>query len=263
MSYGFFVDGRRRLIYLKCVRTILLHCLAEATRARSETDFLHAMVTAFSRAVKADVHSLTHHTASDGKIGFWCPGEGKAGPDHWLPRLFAKLLAIETVIRPHPNTAAYLAHGPGAYLRSNLVGDKEWHRRPHYRLVDKPSGIDDMVCLFLTPSNDTLVTLHAASIGANFDAGILRAAHDFGSVANTMVAARGGFSRLAPANPPRLTKREHEILYWVAEGKRNAEIATILDLSANTVRNHLEKIFAKLGVETRTAAAAMLRDITA
>lgn len=240
-----------------------LTCLAEAARAKREIDFLHALVVAWSRAIKADAYSLTRHTASDGKIAFWCPGEGKVGPDHWLPRLFAKLLALETMTKPHPNTSAYLAHGPGAYLRSDLVGDKAWRRGRHYRLVDQPGGIEDMVCLFLTPSNGTLVTLHAGSKGASFGVDVLPAAREFGAVANTMVAARGGFSRLAPDPLPHLSKREHEVLHWVGEGKRNAEIATILGLSAHTVRNHLENIFAKLGVETRTAAAGMLRGLAA
>jgi len=55
-----------------------------------------------------------------------------------------------------------------------------------------------------------------------------------------------------------LTAREMEILHWVREGKRNAEIARILNISAHTVRHHLENVFAKLGVETRTAAIAIL-----
>ena len=54
-----------------------------------------------------------------------------------------------------------------------------------------------------------------------------------------------------------LSAREREILHWVREGKRNSEIAQILNISAHTVRHHLENVFTKLGVETRTAAIAM------
>ena len=53
-----------------------------------------------------------------------------------------------------------------------------------------------------------------------------------------------------------LSRRETEVLTWVAEGKSNAEVATILDMSGRTVGKHLERIYQKLGVETRTAAAA-------
>jgi DNA-binding CsgD family transcriptional regulator len=59
-----------------------------------------------------------------------------------------------------------------------------------------------------------------------------------------------------------LTAREREVLALVASGKTNSEIATVLAISARTVQKHLEHVFEKLGVETRTAAAlrAMARD---
>ncbi len=55
----------------------------------------------------------------------------------------------------------------------------------------------------------------------------------------------------------RLTAREAEVLYWVVKGKTNRDIGDILGASPATVKKHLERVFAKLGVETRTAAAAM------
>lgn len=54
-----------------------------------------------------------------------------------------------------------------------------------------------------------------------------------------------------------LTQREAEVLQWVAQGKTNIEIGIILGISAETVRKHLQHIFEKLGVETRTAAIAV------
>ena len=57
---------------------------------------------------------------------------------------------------------------------------------------------------------------------------------------------------------PRLTPREREILDLVAEGRTNAEIAERLWVSPLTVRKHLENVYAKLGVHTRTAAAALV-----
>jgi DNA-binding CsgD family transcriptional regulator len=53
-----------------------------------------------------------------------------------------------------------------------------------------------------------------------------------------------------------LTLREREVLSWVARGKTNAEIAELLWLAPGTVRKHLENVYAKLGVSTRTAAVA-------
>lgn len=53
-----------------------------------------------------------------------------------------------------------------------------------------------------------------------------------------------------------LTPRQAEVLHWIAEGKSNGEIATILGCSINTVKMHLKDIFQRLAVHTRTAAAA-------
>jgi len=55
----------------------------------------------------------------------------------------------------------------------------------------------------------------------------------------------------------RLTAREAEVLYWVVKGKTNRDIGQILGSSPMTVKKQLERVFAKLGVETRTAAAGM------
>ena len=57
-----------------------------------------------------------------------------------------------------------------------------------------------------------------------------------------------------------LTARRAEVLLWIAQGKTSEEIAIILDLSISTVRKHTERIFEKLGVETRTAAARCAMD---
>jgi DNA-binding response OmpR family regulator/DNA-binding CsgD family transcriptional regulator len=55
----------------------------------------------------------------------------------------------------------------------------------------------------------------------------------------------------------RLTGREAEVLYWVVKGKTNRDIGDILGSSPATVKKHLEHVFDKLGVETRTAAAGL------
>jgi DNA-binding NarL/FixJ family response regulator len=54
-----------------------------------------------------------------------------------------------------------------------------------------------------------------------------------------------------------LTAREGEVLSWLSKGKTNRDIAQILGLSPRTVDKHLEQIYSKLGVENRTAAAAI------
>jgi len=55
-------------------------------------------------------------------------------------------------------------------------------------------------------------------------------------------------------DPRHLTSRELAVLEWVAKGKTNWEIGEILQISSRTVGKHLEHIYQKLGVESRTAA---------
>ena len=52
-----------------------------------------------------------------------------------------------------------------------------------------------------------------------------------------------------------LTRREAEVLFWASQGKSNGEIAIILAAKVRTIAKHLERVFAKLMVENRTAAA--------
>ncbi len=53
-----------------------------------------------------------------------------------------------------------------------------------------------------------------------------------------------------------LTDRESEVLHWVALGKTNPEIAIILDISAFTVKNHMQRMFRKLNVSNRAQAVS-------
>lgn len=81
-----------------------------------------------------------------------------------------------------------------------------------------------------------------------------------GSLGETMLLLN-----LAPQDDPAaqrlrdiaLTPRETEVLSWLAKGKTNRDIADILGMSPRTVNKHLEHIFEKLGVETRSAATAL------
>ncbi len=58
-----------------------------------------------------------------------------------------------------------------------------------------------------------------------------------------------------------LTRREVEVLEWVARGKTNSEIGLILSISPRTASKHLEHIYTKLGVESRTAAVVQFLEM--
>lgn len=58
----------------------------------------------------------------------------------------------------------------------------------------------------------------------------------------------------APVEDSTLSQRELEIMHWVAMGKTNYEIGSILDISLFTVKNHMQRIFKKLDVANRLQA---------
>jgi DNA-binding CsgD family transcriptional regulator/tetratricopeptide (TPR) repeat protein len=72
-----------------------------------------------------------------------------------------------------------------------------------------------------------------------------------------------GPRRATRAHPLGLTPRECEVLELICERKTNTQIARVLFISAKTVNHHVSSVLAKLGVETREAAADMSRNLTA
>jgi DNA-binding NarL/FixJ family response regulator len=94
------------------------------------------------------------------------------------------------------------------------------------------------------PGNEQLRLQYMGKLGPNEF--LLRLAKDSGADAPAEFSSELG-----------LTAREGEVLSWLSKGKTNRDIAQILGLSPRTVDKHLEQIYSKLGVENRTAAAAI------
>jgi DNA-binding NarL/FixJ family response regulator len=94
----------------------------------------------------------------------------------------------------------------------------------------------------------------------------IRAAHRGESMLSPAVATKviAELARLADTAPPRtvldLSTREIDVLRLIARGASNKEIASALALSEGTVKNHLTKIFEKLGVADRLGAALVARE---
>jgi DNA-binding response OmpR family regulator/DNA-binding CsgD family transcriptional regulator len=94
------------------------------------------------------------------------------------------------------------------------------------------------------PGNEQLRLQYMGKLGPNEF--LLRLAKDTGADTPAEFSSELG-----------LTTREGEVLSWLSKGKTNRDIAQILGLSPRTVDKHLEQIYSKLGVENRTAAAAI------
>jgi DNA-binding NarL/FixJ family response regulator len=72
---------------------------------------------------------------------------------------------------------------------------------------------------------------------------------------------RPDFSSTEPLMKLGLTARATETLLWLAQGKTNADIATILGITESTVKKHVQEVFEKLGVETRVAATVRALEV--
>jgi len=139
---------------------------------------------------------------------------------------------------------------------SDRVSMPAFHRLEYFQDVYRPFGTADYARVFLPAPN-------AMSRFFFFDQerwGLNQRERDLlGLLRPHLVLWRSRWS--APASPAvcELTAREREVLQAVADGATNREVAGQLWISPHTVRTHLQHIFEKLDVRTRTEAAALLR----
>ncbi|MEV5952964.1 response regulator transcription factor [Streptomyces sp. NPDC051987] len=175
--------------------------------------------------------------------------------------------ALDRVAEHHPDAILLDLHMP-------VLDGTETTRRltsefPEVAVVVLTTYADDTSVLetlragaraYLTKDADRLHiarTLHSAASGL--------------SVLDPKVQATLLAAASAPAQPPQpalsdrplpdgLTRREAEILTLMARGMTNAEIATALFLSGNTVKTHISRVFTKTGSRDRVAAIRYARD---
>lgn len=148
---------------------------------------------------------------------------------------------------------------------SDLVPDQDFHRTPLFNEYYRAIHIDHVMAVPLYVDDKLLVSFVLNRANRGFDdheralldlirpqlANLYRLEGALES-ARPHAAVSGGRGN---ADMGRLTAREREVLEWVIAGKTNRDIGQILGAQPRTVEKHLERIYEKLGVETRTAAA--------
>ncbi|MEY2517888.1 MAG: hypothetical protein QOJ89_5252 [bacterium] len=145
---------------------------------------------------------------------------------------------------------------PGLVFRcSDITPDAQWRQSGMYADYDRPLGVEHelMVCLDAGRPQRTLRLLFARGPGSDFserDVAVLTLLQPH--LQSAYVAAERRRRGLRP-----LTDRQRQILQYIAAGYTNGQIATRLDVSEHTVRKHIENIFARLDVTSRTAAARL------
>jgi len=149
-------------------------------------------------------------------------------------------------------------HGrnPAAVTRriGELLSDGEFHRTPLYNDYYRVIGIDHVMAVPIHVDRRLLVSFVLNRSGHGFSD------RDRDRL-EVMRPHLGALYRLSARRAPdgvdgaELTAREREVLRWVAAGKTDRDIGAILAISPRTVHKHLQHVYEKLGVETRTAAA--------
>jgi DNA-binding CsgD family transcriptional regulator len=234
----------------------LLHAVAEA---EDGVDALaRAAVNALPRLVASEITSLSICDLESGRRQVVATPAAAIGADD--------IAAFNRYFRVHPLVHYHAGlRGPGAHRITDSLPFSHFRNSGLYNEYYRRIGIDHAVALPVYVDDKTLVSFV-----------LNRRRRDFSDRERDMLDLVGsGLSRLyAKAyamdharfllaakglNEPRLealgvTPRETEVLRWLAGGKTDREIAALLSCSHRTVQKHLQRLYVKLGVETRTAA---------
>ena len=178
-----------------------------------------------------------------------------------MPRVSTPADVAEATSRlcpTYPLSVLRLSGASKPCVLSDFVSSRQLHQLEYYQHVLRPMGVEHQLRLWLpAPAKTSRVFyFNRSSAGADFadrERGLLELLRPF------LVALRERFALDDNDDEHTLdclTGRETEILQLVARGKTNHEIAGLLVVSDHTVRKHLEHVYEKLGVHTRTAAAA-------
>jgi DNA-binding CsgD family transcriptional regulator len=139
---------------------------------------------------------------------------------------------------------------------SDFLNRRQMCRLGFYNEVWKPLGIDDSLRVWLPAPEGHGRQLYLERGKRNFTERERSLLELLRPTFINMLAAATARRQQMSGGQSRLTKRESEILGWIADGKTTREIAAILVVSPHTVRKHIEHILEKLDVRTRSAAVA-------
>ncbi len=230
-----------------------VQCIAE--QCRSVATLAEAAVATLPRLAAADLVTLSLCDLASGHRAVL----GVRG-DLLPPRY------IEVFDRHFHTHPLVRHHGGNRHARTRQIADlvprATFRNSGLYNEYYRPIRIDEVVAVPVHVDHRMLVSFVVQRSGRRFDALELERLElarpllaSLYRMARALDGARPSASGDAAAA---LTPREREVLQWVAAGKTNRDIADILGANPRTVAKHLERVYAKLGVETRTAAAMKL-----
>ena len=169
--------------------------------------------------------------------------------------------AFDRHFNEHP-LVRYHAHerGPYAHRISDSLPMARFRETALYNDYYRRVGLRHAMALPLRVNDGQLVSFVFNRGGADFTARELALLDSVRRPLAALFARAAAADHCAPVLDPEvlarhaLTPRESEVLQWVSAGKTDRDVAALLGCSPRTVHKHLQRIYTKLGVETRTAA---------
>lgn len=171
---------------------------------------------------------------------------------------------ILELLPTHP-AFPYVAENPHTVIAiSDCMSQRQLRRTALYHDILKPMDVAHQIVIGLQiPHHVAGATISRDVDFTDAERNLLRAIAPHLALAHVhaqnLTALRQHESVVSPSTEALmalgLSKREAEVLHWVIQGKRDAEIAAILSFSPRTAQKHVQTVLSKLGVETRTAAA--------
>lgn len=233
----------------------VLHAIGEASTG--STDFARRGVECLPRLVASEITTLSVCDLDSGHRSVI--GNPPAAVGRREIAVFDEYFFEHPLVRQHGRNAAAVTCGI-----SDLMPAAAFHRTPLYNDYYRAIGIDQVVAVPIHVDRRFLVSFVLNRSKRDFaeeDRALLELMRPHLANLYRLGIAIDG-AREAPAHIDgslqraqlSLTPREREVLDWLSAGKTNRDIAAILGASARTVEKHLERIYEKLGVETRTAA---------
>jgi DNA-binding CsgD family transcriptional regulator len=194
--------------------------------------------------------------ASRNRYVWWPPGT-RLRTGSPLYRMFERHVAEHPLVTHYARTS-----DPRPLTISDFLTRPQFHRLNLYKTFYKRLGVEYQLAVTLPGPKGVVIGIALSRGDKDFSQrerhllALLRP-HLIQAYANAAMATHFKRRRPAGEHGPRhrtLSRRQAEVLSWVARGKTNDQIGAVLDVSPRTIQKHLEHVFEKLGVETRTAA---------
>ncbi len=233
-----------------------LNFMLDVTAAREPEAVVRCAVEGLPRLVASEVTTLSVCDLAAGTrrvVSF--PGDAIGAEDR---ASFDRLIHEHPLVRFHSTTA-----NGGARRISDCVSDTAFRRHAIYGEYYRRLGIDRVIAVPVVAGPGLVMSYVLNRKGLDFSDGerdLLDALRPALANLYRFAMLAGDFALAQPRATP-LTRREEEVLRWVAAGKTDLQVAAILGASVRTVQKHLENAYVKLGVENRTAAAMRFEEL--